>query len=155
MNLADLSVRTKLFATLGILIVSMLVINVVGLSKLEETTGQVSQMYEARVRPIADVGVIYGAQLESVQLLDEALALQSRQFLEEVEKVTRENRALIAQRFQRWTEFTASDESRRMQAEVDKSRSELMLATDEILRALATEDYPQHVRYVSPNSNPH
>jgi methyl-accepting chemotaxis protein len=141
MNLANLSVRTKLLATLGILIVALLIINVVGLSKLELAVDRVTTMYDGRARPIADVGVIYGSQLESVQLLDAALALQTKDTLTYAQKITGEHRAKIAEHFERWTSFATDDDSRRSQAMIAKSRAELMEATDEIFRALNDGDY--------------
>jgi methyl-accepting chemotaxis protein len=140
MNFANLSVRTKLLATLGILIVSMLVINIVGFGKLRQSNEQMTKMYEGRAQPIADVGRIYGSQLESVQLLDAAMALQTKEALATAERITAENRDEIAKYFQRWTEVADSDSSRRMQDAVAKSRAQLMEATDGIFRALDKGD---------------
>jgi methyl-accepting chemotaxis protein len=141
MNVANWSVRTKLLATLGILIVAMLAINMIGLGKLNASNEQIGAMYEQRAQPIADVGSIYGLQLESVQLLDAALGQQTSEALSFARQTTEENRKQIATHFDRWAQHATSETSRRTQEAIGRSRTELMHATDEIFQALERGDY--------------
>lgn len=141
MNVANWGVRTKLLGTLGILIVSLLTINVIGLGKLEKSNMRISEMFEYRAQPIANVGSIYGAQLESVQVLDAALALRTHEATDVAVRVTQDNRKLIGEHFERWRTLSDSEQSRRDQAAVDESRRALMEATDQILRLLARGDF--------------
>lgn len=141
MNVANWSVRTKLLATLGILIVAMLAINMIGLGKLNASNEQIGAMYERRAQPIADVGSIYGLQLESVQLLDAALGQQTSEALSFARQTTEENRKQIATHFDRWAQHATSETSRRTQEAIGRSRTELMHATDEIFQALERGDY--------------
>jgi methyl-accepting chemotaxis protein len=141
MNVVNWSVRTKLLATLGILIVAMLAINLIGLGKLHASNEQIGAMYAERAKPIADVGTIYGLQLESVQLLDVALALQTSEALALAQRTTEANRKEISAHFDSWTKSAPSESSRRSQEAIGRSRTELMHATDEIFAALERGDY--------------
>ncbi len=136
MNLRNLSTRTKLLGTLSILVVAMLLTNARGFSALQEANQQLSDLYELRTRPVADVGAIYGLQLESVQVVDAAMALQTAESLNDAKQVVNANREQIVQRLEEWTKRTTSEDLRRMQAEFRTHRAQLLQANDEILRAL-------------------
>ena len=98
MSLANLSVRTKLLATLSILILTMLIMNIMGLGSLAQTNQQLSDLYEGRTRPVADVGGIYGLQMEAVQVLDAAMALQTKAALDNAKQTIRDNRGDVEER---------------------------------------------------------
>jgi methyl-accepting chemotaxis protein len=140
MNVVNWGVRTKLLATLGILIVAMLLINVIGLGKLEVSNAQIGSMYEQRAQPIHDIGAIYGLQLESVQLIDAALGLQTKEALDIAKETGQSNRQAIAEHFDRWVKFAADDASRSSQEAVRRSRTQMMEAADEIFAALEQGD---------------
>jgi methyl-accepting chemotaxis protein len=141
MNLANVGVRTKILATLGILIVAMLLMNVVGMSKLGLFRDEIIKMYEGRSQPIADVGAIYGLQLETVQVMDAALALQTKAELDFAKQVRDANRSEVSKRFERWKEFTSSAASRRAQADLEKNRADLVAAIDEMAHSMERGDY--------------
>jgi hypothetical protein len=108
------------------------VVGVLGLRALSTTNDNMDRMFEMRTMSVAHVGEIYGLQLENVQALDYALALQTREALAEARDTITKNRDIITDRLEKWSALISSDEGRRLHTEISKARSTLVDATNEM-----------------------
>lgn len=131
-----LSVRTKLLSTLGIVIAALALVSVLGLRALSATNDNMDRMFEMRTMSVAHVGEIYGRQLENVQVLDYALALQTKESLQEARDTIAKNRDIITDRLEKWSALISTDEGRRLHTEITKARMALVDATNQVHDAL-------------------
>ncbi len=135
-----LNVRAKLLSTIGVVIAALAVVGVLGLRALSATNDNMDRMFEMRTMSVAHVGEIYGLQLENVQILDYALALQTKEALAEARETIAKNRDIITNRLEQWSALISSVEGRRLHTQITQARAALVDATTEVHAALEAGD---------------
>jgi methyl-accepting chemotaxis protein len=136
MNLGDVSVRTKLLSTIGIVVAALIVISAFGMNALGKTNEDLSALFEKKTMSIAYVGQIYGLQLDLSQSVDESLAFQDPETLRASRQVMAESRTQIIALLEKWEKLIESDEGRRFHAEISATRKRLREANDEVIEAI-------------------
>lgn len=141
MNISNLSVKTRLLFTVGILVFALVIISAVGLFSLKKTNANIDTMFDRRTTPVALLGKIYGLQLQIVQQLDLSLALQDAGALATAERRIKENRQSIAENLKQWEPLIDTDKSRMRHDAIVKARADLVQALNTALDAQRAGDY--------------
>jgi hypothetical protein len=76
MKFANFSVKTRLWFTVGVLMVALVIISGAGVYSLKSTNEDMNSLFNQQTRSVALLGNVYGMQLQIVQELDLALALK-------------------------------------------------------------------------------
>jgi methyl-accepting chemotaxis protein len=140
MNLPSFSVKIKLLATLGLLVIALSAISAVGLTALKQANENLDVLFAQRTRPVAWLGQIYGLQLQNIEELDLAMAQQDPAVSARMEREIERNRELIAQYLREWDAIISSAEGRTLYTGIIETRLKVVAGTDAVRDALRAGD---------------
>jgi methyl-accepting chemotaxis protein len=130
-----------LLGTVGLLVASILAVCGMSLYALAKTDQDLGILYEQRTRPVAWLGEIYGLQLQNIQELDRALSIQTPAATQAATDQITANRPQIQQNMNDWDSIIRSEEGRRLHDEIERTRADLVKATNEVNAALDAGNY--------------
>jgi methyl-accepting chemotaxis protein len=138
---SNLSVKTRLWFTLGVLVAALLTISTAGIMALKQSNADIDAIFNQQTKSVAILGDVYGLQLQLIQELDLALAMQDSAILKAARDRILENRKQIADDLAQWQKLITTDEGRLFYADIMKARESVIAAVEEVSTAVLAGDY--------------
>jgi methyl-accepting chemotaxis protein-1 (serine sensor receptor) len=135
MNLANLSVRTKLFATLGLAGVVMIIVGAVGLSGARNSNHHLEAIYADRFVPTGWTGEIEAQEREVLEKAEDAVVRQDASALAQVRTMLAGRQADVEELTDKLESTKLTAEEREILKRFDASASATLAAVDEAVAA--------------------
>ena len=91
MGMSNLSVKARLFGTLSLLAAAMLVVGIVGLSRLQQADHQMDDIYGINFKSAVAVSKIAALNRDNIRALDVALMSRDPQLFAEFKNIQERN----------------------------------------------------------------
>jgi methyl-accepting chemotaxis protein len=141
MNLANMSVRTKLFATLGLAGVVMIVVGALGLSGARNSNNHLQAIYADRFMPTGWIGDIEATERETLEKAEDAVVRQDASAVSQVRTLLGERRAHVKELTDKLENTQLTPEEREILKRFDVGADATMSAVDEALVAAQGGNY--------------
>jgi methyl-accepting chemotaxis protein len=135
MNLANLSVRTRLFATLGLAGVAMIIVGALGLTGASNSNSHLQAIYADRFMPTGWIGEIETQEREVLEKAEDAVVRQDATALSQVRTMLGERQSNVKELTQKLESTKLTDEERQILKRFDESASAALAAVDEAVVA--------------------
>jgi methyl-accepting chemotaxis protein len=135
MNLANMSVRTKLFATLGLAGVVMIVVGALGLTGALNSNNHLQAIYADRFMPTGWVGEIEAREREVLEKAEDAVVRQDATALSQVRTMLGEAQANVQELTSKLENTQLTADEREILKRFDASSSAALAAVDEAIAA--------------------
>ncbi len=154
MNFGSLSIRTRLVATLLILVSSLVVVGSLGLYGMNDIVNNLDDMYHRRVLIIAELGELKAIEADRHTLIAMTVLANEPAQIAAFKTLRAEARSKADQLLKHYGDKQQSEEGKAMSAKIEQAHNGLQVSTDAVDAALATNDDALAAKVIVDKVNP-